>query len=642
MSTKPDAVTCRVTLMAACGCFLLGAVIAGLQFPGFALLVLVGLVARKRHFDRQNGGHAHGTARLADFRDLYENGLIGSENGVILGRAGYTARPSRWFALRTLFSAPRTRSAQVVRVFLTAFAGPRWGRSQIIRLFTYVHLVTFAPTGRGKGVGVLVPNLLSYLGSCVVTDPKGELYGLTGEHRRVKFGHRVVRLDPFALGGPGSDTFNPFDLIEIDSPHLLDMCRDLANMLVVRTGKEHDPYWNDSAELILTAFIAFVAACERSPEHRNLQTVRDLVSSRDSYAKAVKAMQESDACGGMLRRFGQLLSWYVDRELGSVLTSVQRHTNFLDSAVVAASTARSSFDPLALRRVPMTIYLCLPPERLVTLAPLQRMWIGCLLRAVALGGANEHNPVLFLLDEAGHLGHIEALEDAVTLMRGYGVRLWFFFQSVGQLTECFGERAGVFLDNIDTQQFFGINAMDSADVISKRMGDATIRTESRQRGTSLFLFRQLGRRATVAGSAFDQRLAHRLGDGPAPLQARGDHPPARGPHDHLPPQPAADPGQAHEVLRGARVPRRRHRLSSWPREGGRRHRGGLPPRGRLGGLRRCQSARAATHAGPALPCPQGDRLSAIPEACAPSPCPLFLLRPSGPRSKGSPTTKPET
>lgn len=484
MSTKPDAFTCRVTLMAACGCFLLGAVIAGLQLPGFALLVLAGLVARKRHFDRQNGGHAHGTARLADFRDLYENGLLGEGDALILGRAGYTAPPPRWYALRTLFSAPRSQSAFAVRLFLAAFFGRHWGHSAIIRLRRFVHLVTFAPTGRGKGVGVLVTNLLSYLGSCVVTDPKGELFGLTGEHRRGKFGHRVVRLDPFALGGPGSDTFNPFDLIEIDSPHLLDMCRDLANMLVVRTGKEHDPYWNDSAELILTAFIAFVAACERTPEHRNLQTVRDLVSSRDSYAKAVKAMQESDACGGMLRRFGQLLSWYVDRELGSVLTSVQRHTTFLDSPVVAANTARSSFDPRALRQVPMTVYLCLPHDRLVTLAPLQRMWIGCLLRAVALGGANEHNPVLFLLDEAGHLGHIEALEDAVTLMRGYGVRLWFFFQSVGQLTECFGERAGVFLDNIDTQQFFGINAMESADVISKRMGDATIRTESRQRGTS--------------------------------------------------------------------------------------------------------------------------------------------------------------
>lgn len=484
MRDKPDPLACRVTLLAASGCFLLAAAIAGLRFPGVALLVLAGLAARKRHRDRQGGGYAHGTARLADFRDLHENGLLGDGDAVILGRAGPTAPPSRGYALRTLLVAPRAQSAFAVRLFLAAFLGPRWGQSAVIRLRRFVHLVTFAPTGRGKGVGVLVTNLLSYQGSCVVTDPKGELFGITADHRRRKFGHRVVRLDPFGLGGPGADTFNPLDLIEADSPHLLDQCRDLANMLVVRTGKEHEPHWNDSAELILTAFIAFVAACERTPEHRNLQTVRDLISSRDRYAKAVQAMQESDACDGMLRRLGQLLSWFVDRELGSVLTSIQRHTIFLDSPAVAVSTAKSSFDPRDLRRGRMSVYLCLPHDRLVTLAPLQRMWIGCLLRAVARGGADERNPVLFLLDEAGHLGHIEALEDAVTLLRGYGVRLWFFFQSVGQLTECFGDRAAVFLDNIDTQQFFGINAMESADLISKRMGDATIRTESRQRGTS--------------------------------------------------------------------------------------------------------------------------------------------------------------
>lgn len=484
MSVRTHDALCRVTLMAACGCFLLGAAIVGLRLPGFALLALAGLVAHKRRRDRQNAGYAHGTARLAEFRDLHENGLLGDGDALILGRAGYTAPPSRWYAVRTLFLAPRSESALAVRVFLAAFLGRRWSRSALIRLRNFVHLVTFAPTGRGKGVGVLVTNLLSYRKSCVVTDPKGELHERTGAHRRSKLGHRVVRLDPFGLGGAGADAFNPLDLIDPASPHLLDLCRDLANMLVVRTGKEHDQYWNDSAELILTAFIAFVAACETSPEHRNLQTVRDLVSSRESYAKAIEAMRTTDACGGMLRRFGQLLSWYVDRELGSVLTSVQRHTNFLDSAAIAACTSRSSFNPRELRSRRMTVYLCLPHDRLNSLAALHRMWIGCLLRAVALDGADERNPVLFLLDEAGHLGHIEALEDAVTLMRGYGVRLWFFFQSVGQLTECFGERANVFLDNIDTQQFFGINAMDSADVISKRMGDATIRTESRQRGTS--------------------------------------------------------------------------------------------------------------------------------------------------------------
>ena len=103
-----------------------------------------------------------------------------------------------------------------------------------------------------------------------------------------------------------------------------------------------------------------------------------------------------------------------------------------------------------------------------------RMWIGIILQTITRGMPSEKNPVLFFLDEAAHLGKIRILETAVTLMRGMGIRLWFFFQSLHQLQECYGEKAKVILDNIDTQQFFAINDWDNAEAISKRIGDATI------------------------------------------------------------------------------------------------------------------------------------------------------------------------
>lgn len=195
-------------------------------------------------------------------------------------------------------------------------------------------------------------------------------------------------------------------------------------------------------------------------------------------------MQQSDACGGLIKRLGNLLTWYVDRELGSVLSTVQRHTAFLDSPKVAASTRRSSFDPLSVRHKPTTVYLVLPSDQLETLAPLQRMWIGGLLRAVTREGADERNPVLFLLDEAGTLGRIKVLENAVSLVRGYGVRLWFIFQSMDQLTKCFGDGAADFLNNFDTQQYLGVNTVQTAEEISKRIGDATVLVDSLNRTTS--------------------------------------------------------------------------------------------------------------------------------------------------------------
>ena len=481
---KPGTIACRVMLIGGCGCFIASAAIGGLRFPGFAILV-IGLVAWANGRRWRGTGTAHGTARVADLQDLQENGLLEADGGLILGRSDYTSPPSRGHALRYLFRAPIARSDVAVRLFLAAFNKRKQGRPGLIRLRHFVNLVTIAATGRGKGIGVLVPNLLSYRPSCVVTDPKSELFQLTAIDTS-EAASNIGWSASIHSDSPGRDPMrlNPLDLIDPNSPHLIEQCRDLANMLVVRTGNEHEPHFNDAAELVLTAFIAFVAACETSPEHRNLQTVREIVSSRARFAKAIEAMQKSTACGGILQRYGHLLTWFVDRELGSVLTTVQRHTIFLDSQAVSENTSRSTFDPRRLRDERMTIYLCLPHDRLETLSQLQRMWIGSILRAVASRGPDERNPVLFLLDEAGHLGHIQALEDAVTMLRGMGVRLWFFFQSVGQLSKCFGDRASIFLDNIDTQQFFGINAIDSADLISKRLGDATITTESFQQGTS--------------------------------------------------------------------------------------------------------------------------------------------------------------
>ena len=82
----------------------------------------------------------------------------------------------------------------------------------MIRIRQFTHLATFAPTGSGKGVSVVVPNLLSYRHSCVVVDPKGELYNLTSRHRRQKFGHTIVRLDPFGICGPGGGHLQPIGL----------------------------------------------------------------------------------------------------------------------------------------------------------------------------------------------------------------------------------------------------------------------------------------------------------------------------------------------------------------------------------------------------------------------------------------------
>ena len=478
----------RSVLLLACSCVTFGLVMLGLHVPIMFFLIVVGLLWNKAR--RVVGsGWSHGSARIARIGDLVRYRLLAND-GLILGTTGLLPRPSIKEGLSALWSSASAEWG--CRQFLAALGGSLWVTDRMIRIDSFTHLATFAPTGRGKGVSVLLPNLLSYRHSCLVTDPKGELYALTAAHRRQKFGHHTFRLDPFGICGPGSDVFNPLDFIDDKADDFLDQCRDLADMLILRSGKEPDPHWNDSARMVVTAFIAYVCACETNPKKRTMDTVRDLVSSRSTYSIAVGIMQQVNTHGGIVQRLGHSLTWFVEKELGSVLTTVQRQTEFLDSPAVMRNTAASSFNPLWLRTGRVTIYLCLPADKLSTLSPLMRLWVGMILKTITRGKPSEKNPVIFFLDEAAHLGKIRILEDAVTLMRGMGIRLWFIFQSLHQLNDCFGDKAKTIIDNIDTQQYFAVNDYENAEELSKRIGDATISitshgdnfSRSNQRGES--------------------------------------------------------------------------------------------------------------------------------------------------------------
>ena len=464
---------CRGVLVLAAGVVAAGTALVGLQYPYLCLLLAVGSAWRRLNSWRGSGS-AFGTARLAGLLDIA--GMLG-DSGLILGRASLAEPPSRRHALRCLLS-PRIPAALACRL---AFAGffRRLDRG-LIRVRDYWHILTVAPSGAGKSVASIIPNLLSHPGSVVVLDPKGELYAKTAEHRRARLGHRIVRLDPFGVADPAAtaDTLNPLDFVDERDPGFLDEVRTLADMLVVRQGTEPDPHWNEWAVVVLAAFTSFVCGCEPDGMKRTLGLVRDIVGSRQVYSEALQAMRSVEDYGGVIRKLGELMGWLVDRELSSVMSSVQRHTAWMDSPAVAACLARSTFDPRMLRAGRVSVYLILPHDKLKTLAPLMRCWLGTILRVATRSGATEKNPVLFIIDEAAHLGKMQVLQDALTLMRGYGIRIWLFFQSLSQLKSCYGEHADEMLDNLGTQQYFGINSFDTADHLSKRLGDATILVES--------------------------------------------------------------------------------------------------------------------------------------------------------------------
>lgn len=350
----------------------------------------------------------------------------------------------------------------------------------------------------------MIPALLTDPRSTVVIDPKGENARLTAQHRREKFGHKVVILDPFRSCGPTPDTLNPMDAIDPDSPLALDEARALAEALVVRTGEEKEPHWADSAELWIWATIAFVLRIA-PPELRNLQTVATLLASPEEMKVAVSRMAASDAYGGLLARLGKQLGHYRDRELGSTITTCNRYLRFLTTLPVVENTSSSSFDPMELKKGGekrgTTVYLVLPTEQMRVQSALLRTWITCLLRCIVRSGADEKQEVHFILDEAASLGRMPCIDEAITLLRGYGVRLTFFYQSQGQLQQCFPEGGDqTFLSNMDASIYFGVNDVPTAEYVSKRLGEATVANYQQSGGSNVGTSDQTGHVTTSRGS----------------------------------------------------------------------------------------------------------------------------------------------
>lgn len=470
---------CRLALILGLAAAGHGLVAIGLKFQGLALVLLAFVLWRK--LKRRRVTTDHGSARTATTLQVERAGLHSEAPDAVLLARSLAGPPPLAEAIGGLLS-PGVRSDAACRGVLGAIYGGRWNTEKLIRTRNNIHISTFSPAGGGKGVAAMIPNLLSYQGNCVIADVKGELFAKTAEHRRKRFGKKIYRLEPFPVDPerPAGDTLNPFDFLDETKPDFIDRVRAFANPLIIRQEEEKQPHFNDMAENMLVALSAFVCTFQKHRERRNLNTVMHCASSKDVFSQAIGHMRQTDACHGFLKRQAGKLTFPAAEEMGSIFSTFARQTEFLDSPVVARNVATSSFDPMELKTGNADLYLILPHDMLISHNRLMRLWLNTVMSRVTSGEPDESRTVLWLLDEAAHfLQGMQAIENACTLYRGYGMRLWFVFQSLEQLKSTFGEKkAGTILDNIGTQQYFAINSLATAKEVSERIGTTTVATES--------------------------------------------------------------------------------------------------------------------------------------------------------------------
>lgn len=340
------------------------------------------------------------------------------------------------------------------------------------------HLLTIAPTRSGKGVGTIIPNLLTLDRPVICIDPKGENAAIT---RRARLALGPVHiLDPFSVVEGERAQYNPLDQIDPASPDVADDLNALADALVYDPpGSDSDPHWNEEAKALISGLLLFIVSTQE-PSQRNLLTLREyLTMPPEMFATTIGMMQNSpELAFGLVARAANRFVGKSDREASGVLSAAQRHTHFLDSPRMAHTLSASTFSFKELKQGTASVFLVLPPEHFGSYSRWLRLLVTQSLRELSTDRRKPAKPILYLLDEFAALGHLAAIEQAMGLMAGYGIQLWPILQDMHQLQGIYGKRAGTFLSNAGVLQFFGVSDLETAEHVSKLLGQATVKFES--------------------------------------------------------------------------------------------------------------------------------------------------------------------
>lgn len=367
------------------------------------------------------------------------------------------------------------------------------------------HLMLVAGSRAGKGRAILLPNLLTYRGGVIATDPKGELATETALRRALPrdqggLDQDVFILDPFGtVKGPAEayrSAYNP--IVAMRDDHLLEDAALLADSLVMANPNSRDPHWDESARTFIEGVIGIVRTSPAYEGQRTLSTVRRLINVGGDDAKepsgsswtALKIDFEMSELP-WVRGAGVDFFSKPDRERESVHSTARRHTKFLDFDGIATVTGDDPDGPPVILEnlrstVPATIYLCLPAGHMDTCSRWLRLMVNQFLLTMERLGPMKRGtpPVLCVLDEFASLGHMRRLETAAAQIAGFGVRLWPVLQDLGQLEALYDKNYQTFMGNAGVLQFFGNSDLRTLEWISRRLGQTTVRRDERRPATA--------------------------------------------------------------------------------------------------------------------------------------------------------------
>jgi type IV secretory pathway TraG/TraD family ATPase VirD4 len=399
------------------------------------------------------------------------------------------------------------------------------------------HVLLCSGSRGGKGASFIVPNLAFWPGSAVVIDPKGENAIVTARRRGSGsawadgLGQKVHVLDPFNVVRTRIDdfadikaSFNPLDMISRDDPESIDTAFRIAEALLPGE-KSNDPFFDDAAKEFLANIALHVASApDFTAEERNLLTVRKLIAAGDQRAAAVQSvaiangnepnsydalfssMKRNTAFNGVVSRAGVNLLDLREtspRLFGSIVQVARTNTRFIDGDGMRTVLKRSTFKLSDLKRSKKgeTLYLCLPQRYMETCFYWFRMMVSLITSEMERAAYRPQtgHPVLMLLDEFAALKRMRTIENAAAQIAGFGVKLVFVVQTLGQLKEHYKDNWETFIANSGVKLFSCNDDNFTREYVSKLIGDEDVvlhtRTTSQTKGTS---------QSNTAGSSYSE------------------------------------------------------------------------------------------------------------------------------------------
>lgn len=402
--------------------------------------------------------YLHGSARWADKKDIQEAGLLprdADSTGVYVG--GWEDKKGEFHYLR--------------------HNGPE-------------HVLCYAPTRSGKGVGLVVPTMLSWPASAVVTDLKGELWALTSGWRQKYANNKVLRFEPAA--GNGGVRWNPLDEIRLETEYEVGDVQNLAQLIVDPDGKGLESHWaKTSFALLVGVILHALYVAKHNGGYATLPKIDEMLADpeKDISELWTEMTTFAHVNGAVHPAVGSAARDMIDRpeeEAGSVLSTAKSYLSLYRDPVVARNVSRSDFRIKDLMHMdnPATLYIVTQPNDKARLRPLVRIMVNMVVRLLAdkmdfengRPVAHYKHRLLMMLDEFPSLGKLEILQESLAFVAGYGIKCYLICQDINQLKSRetgYGPDETI-TSNCHVQNAYPPNRVETAEHLSRLTGQTTV------------------------------------------------------------------------------------------------------------------------------------------------------------------------